>query len=94
MDFSLSPEQLALVRMARDLAKRYQPDPRVSWEDAEAFPWEFIRELARQGLTGILVPESKGGQGQSLLDAVLVIHAVASTAPRLGDAVQATLLTD
>jgi len=90
MDFELTQEQAELVAMAAGLATRQQPTPQVSWKDAGEFPWEFARELAEHGLTGISIPESIGGQGLGLMEAVLVLEAVGSNAPHLADAVQAT----
>lgn len=89
MNFELTPEQDALVEMARGLAGRHQPNPYVSWQDAGEFPWDFMRDLSAHELTGIDIREDRGGQGLSLLDSVLVIVAVASTAPHLADAAQA-----
>lgn len=90
MDFNLTEEQVAVVAMAEGLARRHQPNPYVSYSDAGKFPWEFSRELAKHDLTGINVPIEVGGQGLTLLDSLLVIAAVARTAPHLADAVQAT----
>ncbi len=90
MDFRLTAEQNELIEVARGLALRHAPDPHVSWEDAGHFPWEFARDLAAHGLTGIDIPEDSGGQGLSLLDSVLVLEAVGTVAPHLADAVQAT----
>ena len=90
MDFTLSDEQRALVELASGLARRHAPDPHVSWDEAGTFPWEFTRALAEHGLTGVDIPVERGGQGLSLLDSVLVLEAVGSTAPHLADAVQVT----
>jgi alkylation response protein AidB-like acyl-CoA dehydrogenase len=45
--------------------------------------------MADQGLLGITIAESDGGQGGSLMDAVLAIEAVASVCPRSADVIQA-----
>jgi alkylation response protein AidB-like acyl-CoA dehydrogenase len=45
--------------------------------------------MAKQGLLGITIPEADGGQGGTLLDAVLAIETVASVCPRSADVVQA-----
>jgi alkylation response protein AidB-like acyl-CoA dehydrogenase len=90
MDFSLSDEQRALVETASGIAARHAPDPHVSWEEAGTFPWEFCRDLAAHALTGVDIPVDRGGQGLALLDSVLVLEAVGSTAPHLADAVQVT----
>jgi alkylation response protein AidB-like acyl-CoA dehydrogenase len=90
ISFQMTSEQRAIVEMAQGLAKKHQPDPYVSWEEAGSFPWEFMRELSKHGLTGIDIPAEKGGQGLTLLDALLVIAAVAQVAPHMADAVQVT----
>ncbi|MGC1184542.1 MAG: acyl-CoA dehydrogenase family protein [Candidatus Dormiibacterota bacterium] len=90
MLYSLTPEQSELVELATSLARRNGAGVRVSWEEAGKFPLDFCRELARHGLTGINLPTEQGGQGMSLFESVLVLEAVATTAPHLGDAVQAT----
>ncbi|MPZ89669.1 MAG: acyl-CoA dehydrogenase [Nitriliruptorales bacterium] len=87
MDFSLTPEQQALQESARRLAEgRFAPRA-FTWA---GFPWENAKLLAETGLTGITIPVEDGGQGGSLMDAVLVMEAVSQVCPHSGDAVQAT----
>jgi alkylation response protein AidB-like acyl-CoA dehydrogenase len=45
--------------------------------------------MAQQGLLGITLAEADGGQGGSLMDAVIAIETVASVCPRSADVVQA-----
>ncbi|MQA87472.1 MAG: acyl-CoA dehydrogenase [Streptosporangiales bacterium] len=87
MDFRLTPEQEQLVAAATRLATdRFAPRA-FTWS---SFPWENAKILAEAGFTGITIPASDGGQGGSLLDAVLVMEAVSKVCPHSGDAVQAT----
>lgn len=87
MDFSLTPEQKALQAMARRLAaERFAPRA-FKWE---GYAWENAKILASLGLTGITIAVEDGGQGGSLLDAVLVMEAVSQVCPHSGDVVQAT----
>ena len=44
--------------------------------------------MAKHGLMGITLPESDGGQGGSLIDAVIAIEQVAAVCPRSADVVQ------
>ncbi len=44
--------------------------------------------MAKQGLLGIALPESDGGQGGTLTDAVIAIEQVAAVCPRSADVVQ------
>lgn len=90
MDFKLNDDQRAVVETARGLALRHAKTPSVSWEEAGEFPWEFCRQLAAHGLTGIDIPVDAGGQGGELIDSVLVLEAVGRVGPHLADAVQAT----
>ncbi|MBI4208072.1 MAG: acyl-CoA dehydrogenase family protein, partial [Betaproteobacteria bacterium] len=52
-------------------------------------PWDVARLMAEQGLLGITIPEKDGGQGGTLLDAVIAIETVAQACPRSADVVQA-----
>jgi alkylation response protein AidB-like acyl-CoA dehydrogenase len=77
MDFRITEEQQQLFESARRLAQK-------------RFAFDHVRVLAEAGFTGITIPVEDGGQGGSLLDAVLVMEAVSQVSPAAGDAVQAT----
>jgi alkylation response protein AidB-like acyl-CoA dehydrogenase len=89
MDFKLKPEQEqfrdSVLRFARE-----QLAPKAT-ERAHAidYPWDVAKLMAKQGLLGITIAEEDGGQGGTLIDAVLAIEAVASACPRSADVVQA-----
>ena len=89
MDFSLTPEQQqfreSVVRFAR---KELEKDA-LARAHAPAYPFDVAKLMAQQGLLGITIPEADGGQGGSLMDAVLAIEAVASVCPRSADVIQA-----
>src|SRR5690606_33833554 len=51
--------------------------------------WEIAQLLAEQGLFGIAFPEKDGGQGGTLMQAVLAIQEVALVCPKSADIVQA-----
>src|SRR5258706_3605090 len=53
------------------------------------YPWDVAKKMAAQGLLGITIAEADGGQGGTLMDAVLAIEAVASACPRSADVIQA-----
>ena len=89
MDFHLTSEQRefheAIVRFSKEKLsgkakeRAHSPD----------YPWDVAKLMAKQGLLGITVKEEDGGQGGTLMDAVLAIEAVASACPRSADVVQA-----
>lgn len=89
MDFSLSPEQEQFRDAVRGFSQRHLAEDALARAHAGGFPWQIAGLLAQQGLLGITVPESDGGQGGSLLDAVLAIEEVARVCPRSADVVQA-----
>lgn len=53
------------------------------------YPWEVAALLGEAGLLGLTVPERDGGQGASLLDAVVAIQEVGLACPKSADVVQA-----
>src|SRR5579859_6907585 len=74
---------------------RFQPDD-VQRDLVEAtralaagLPRSALGLLASHGLSGISLPEEVGGQGRTLLDAVLVLETVAEVNVAAGDCVQA-----
>lgn len=90
MDFALSPEQQLLRDSVRRIAQEQFGPKAFTWEEDHKYPWENAAILAQQGLTGITIPEKDGGQGGSLLDAVLVLEAVGEVCPHTADVVQAS----
>ena len=89
MDFRLSEAERAFQDSVRAFAERHLAAGAVERAHAEGFPWEVARLMAGQGLLGIMLPEADGGQGGSLMDAVLAIEQVALACPRSADVVQA-----
>jgi len=89
MDFQLTEHQRDLVSAVRGFALREFGPKAYTWESAGRFPREYLALLAAQGLAGITIAEEDGGQGSTLMDAVLVIETVARVCPTAGDCVQA-----
>ncbi len=74
--------------MSRFADKHLKPEALKRAHDPE-YPWAISKLMAEQGLLGITIPEADGGQGGSLMDAVLAIEAVARACPRSADVIQA-----
>src|ERR1044071_4312321 len=89
MDFRLTPEQ----QQFRDSVLRFSQKELAAGALQRAhepkYPWDVAKKMAEQGLLGITIAEADGGQGGTLLDAVLAIEAVASACPRSADVIQA-----
>lgn len=75
--YPLTEEQLAVQRLARELAESSFRERAARWDEEEAYPWDNVKELVRHGLMGLTVPREYGGQGRGLLEAILAIEAVA-----------------
>jgi alkylation response protein AidB-like acyl-CoA dehydrogenase len=89
MDFALSEEQQLFRDSVRGFAERHLRAGALERALAEAYPSDIARLMAQQGLLGITMAEEDGGQGGTLMDAVLAIEAVALVCPRSADVIQA-----
>jgi len=87
MDFSLTAEQAQLVDAATHMANR-EFAPRAF--QRTGFAWDSLKKLAEHGFTGLTLSTEDGGQGATLLDAVLVMMAVTKVCPHSADALQAS----
>ena len=89
MDFRLTEDQRIFRDSVRGFAERHFSEGALERAHSEKFPWNVARLLADQGIIGITISEEDGGQGGSLLDAVIAIEEVASVCPKSADIVQA-----
>ncbi len=77
MDFAPTEEQLAVQRIARDVAEK-KLRPRAAERDRTgAFPEAELRELAALGLCGVAVPEVLGGAGMGAIAYSLAMQELA-----------------
>jgi alkylation response protein AidB-like acyl-CoA dehydrogenase len=88
MDFRLSAEQSAFQDSVRAFAKRELEADALARAHSEEFPRGVAKKMASAGLLGITLPEADGGQGGTLMDAVLAIEQVALACPRSADLIQ------
>jgi alkylation response protein AidB-like acyl-CoA dehydrogenase len=77
VDLTLTEEQRELRRATRELAEREFRPRAARWDENEEWPAENVAILARQGLTGLTVPEKYGGLGLGDLEASLVLEQIA-----------------
>ena len=89
MDFELTPEQAQFRDAVVAFSKKHLAARARERAHNPDYPWDVARAMAKQGLLGITLPEADGGQGGSLVDAVIAIQTVASVCPRSADVVQA-----
>jgi alkylation response protein AidB-like acyl-CoA dehydrogenase len=89
MDFKLTQEQRLFGDSVRAFAAKHLAAGAVARAHDPEHPFDVARLMAKQGLLGITMAEADGGQGGTLMDAVIAIEAVASACPRSADVVQA-----
>src|SRR4051812_21449258 len=89
MNFALTEEQQAFAESVRRFARQELASGALARAHSPKYPWETAQKIAAQGLMGIAFPESDGGAGGTLMDAVIAIQEVALACPRSADIVQA-----
>src|SRR3569623_2125319 len=85
----LNEEQRAFAESVRRFAEAHLAAGALARAHDPRFPFDVAEKLAKQGLLGITFDEKDGGQGGTLMDAVIAIQAIASVCPRSADVVQA-----
>ena len=89
MDFRFSPEQEQFRDAVRRFAEKHLKAGALERAHAADYPWDVAQLMAAQGLLGINAAPADGGQGGTLMDAVIAIETIASVCPRSADVVQA-----
>ena len=89
MDFALTAEQKMFRESVRGFAERHLAAGALERAHADGYPWDIARLTGEQGLLGITFDVEDGGQGGTLMDAVLAIEEVAMVCPRSADVIQA-----
>jgi alkylation response protein AidB-like acyl-CoA dehydrogenase len=76
--FQLSPEQDQLRALAAEVARDVYAPQAAQWDaDRTPLPDPEVKRLAELGFLGIAIPEEYGGQGGTLMDALIVIEELA-----------------
>jgi alkylation response protein AidB-like acyl-CoA dehydrogenase len=88
MDFRLTAEQEQFRESVRRFAERHLANGARERAHSPDYPWDIAKLMAAQGLLGITVAEADGGQGGTLIDAVIAIETIASLCPRSADVIQ------
>ena len=89
MNFDFTEHQNILSNSVRDYARRELQASALQRAHSDEYPWDVASSMAQHGLLGITIPESQGGVGGTLTDAVIAIEQIAAVCPRSADVVQA-----
>jgi len=77
VDFELSPEQRAVVDLARQFAREVVAPAASALDEERRFPYEIVRQMGELGLFGLPFPESVGGVGADFLSYCLALEEIA-----------------
>jgi alkylation response protein AidB-like acyl-CoA dehydrogenase len=87
MDFSLTEQQRQFRDSVANFARKELAAGALARAHTPEFPRDVARLMAGAGLLGITIPETDGGTGGTLMDAVIAIEQVARFCPRSADAI-------
>jgi alkylation response protein AidB-like acyl-CoA dehydrogenase len=88
MNFEFTDEQKLFAESVRRFALAHLEKDALARAHDPRFPFAVAKLMSEQGLMGITLGEKDGGQGGSLMDAVIAIEQVAAVCPRSADVVQ------
>jgi acyl-CoA dehydrogenase len=79
VDFSLTKEQESLVAAVAGICARFGDGYWLKADREGRYPADFFAALAQGGWLGICIPEAYGGSGLGILEAALMMQAVAES---------------
>jgi len=79
MDFSFTPDQLAIKEAIAKLCARFDALYWLERDGSGGFPEDFYRAVAESGWLGIAMPQQYGGAGLGITEAALMMQAVAES---------------
>lgn len=89
IDLFLTDEQRMFREAVSKFARAELASDAVSRANNDRIDPETIKKMVDMGLLGIMMPTKDGGQGGTLVDAIIAIMEVALSCPRSADFVQA-----
>ncbi|MBM3620062.1 MAG: acyl-CoA dehydrogenase [Alphaproteobacteria bacterium] len=81
MDFTLSEDQAAFQKVARDFARDRMLPHAAGWDRDKTFPVDTLREAALLGFGGIYVRDDVGGSALTRFDAALIMEELSAACP-------------
>jgi hypothetical protein len=88
MNFEFTEEQKLFADQVSRFARAMLEKDALARAHAAGFPFDVAKLMSRQGLMGITIAQADGGQGGTLMDAIIAIEQVAAACPRSADVVQ------
>src|SRR4051795_10087136 len=88
MNFDFTEEQKLFDEAVRKFAQAQLAKDALKRAHEPRFPFDVAKLMSQQGIMGITIPEADGGQGGTLMDAIIAIEQTAAVCPRSADVVQ------
>jgi len=79
MEFSYSPEQERIREAVAKLCERFPDDYWLKRDSEGGFPADFHQAMAKDGWLGVAMPEEFGGAGLGILEAAVMMQAIAES---------------
>jgi acyl-CoA dehydrogenase len=79
VDFSFTPEQLAIRDAVAKICARFDLDYWLERDRMGGFPHDFHAALAQDGWLGIAMPQEYGGAGLGITEAALLMQTIAES---------------
>jgi acyl-CoA dehydrogenase len=94
IDFSLTEEQKALQKMARDFAQNEMAPLAAEYDESGEFPWPIIRKAHELGLINITIPEEYGGMGGTAIEDCIIAEEIFAGCAGMGSSMLANNLAN
>ena len=88
MNFEFTEEQKLFAEQVRRFALARLAQDALARAHESGFPFDVAKLMSRQGLMGVTIAQADGGQGGTLMDAIIAIEQIAAVCPRSADVVQ------
>lgn len=87
LDFSLTPEQLALQKKAREFALKEILPVANFFDEKDEMPVFLLKKAHAAGLQNLEIERKYGGPGLGLIESALVVEEIASVDPAMGTSI-------
>lgn len=77
MEYFLSEDEKKLKAKARDIAENLVLPVRDKFDETAEFPMELVKEMGKQGMLKIFIPEEYGGTGAKIMDMCIAVEEIA-----------------
>jgi acyl-CoA dehydrogenase len=86
MDFSLTPEQQQVRELTAKVCQKFGDAYWLAHDKSGEYPEEFYRAIVDAGLIGIAMPAQYGGSGLGIIEATIMMQAIAESGAAMSGA--------